>query len=226
MGDIAQFRREILALSDEKDNYNVAILEWNKPVPNHYPDGDGTCICGQTNITRMYILTHTTKKALVEIGCNCAARVCAELLAMQCKYCTKCLTYERQREGKEMCGICERRARTMGNKTLYTIKHKAYYTEYKTKNTLCIKYYSPALQRQYESGIGKASQFPFKDFASRMISNPVTFETIARVPSICELIMENYETGKYDHLEANEYNTIVDLLLYIEVYHFHPDPKT
>jgi len=219
MADIAQFRRHILALSNECVDYNVAIQEWNKPTPHPYPDGDGVCICGQRNISNMYILTHATKKGtFVEIGCNCAERVFQELCTMECKYCYNALSYKRQCDNKEMCGTCEHRARTMGSRKLYNRKEEVCYIEYTTKNTKYVEYPNhPHFSRSKTT-----VSFPFNDIATAMCYGDATFERIARSASICDMIIANYENGTYKKLPNEETISIHDLLLYIEVYHYHP----
>jgi hypothetical protein len=214
--DIAQFRRHILDLSVEVTNYSVAILEWETPKPYENNTASGHCICGKTGIKRMYRMQHRTKEwTFVDIGCDCAERVMAEMLKTQCKYCEGGLTYERRCADKDMCGKCERRARNlnMACKLLYTSHHTPYNTYYKTKNTEYVV-------NRFTSRQSNPS-FPFVDLLPYLKYSGSSFHVIGQSIPLCNLIIENEASGKYNTLPDDEYNLVKDLLLFIEVTHFH-----
>lgn len=212
--DIAQFRRHILDLSIETTNYSVAILEWDKPQPYENSTASGHCICGKTGIKRMYRMQHRTKEwTFVDIGCDCAERVMAEMLKTQCKYCPGGLTFERRRADKDMCGKCERKARNMHSKSLYKTTYTQFNTHYKTKNTHYI------LNRFTSHQLNPP--FPFVDLIPHIRLSGSSFYQIGQSETLYNLIIENDASGKYSTLPDDEYNLVKDLLLYLEVTHFH-----
>jgi hypothetical protein len=122
---IQQFRETVIAHSIAK-TYDEAILEWSEPKPYEHKECDGECICGQTGIRNMYVLTRlendksATKTAVLWIGCVCAKRVMKEQLRDTCKYCKEVISFQYQAQGYELCARCANRARSksMSRKTL------------------------------------------------------------------------------------------------------------
>jgi hypothetical protein len=120
-----QFRETVIAHSIAK-TYDEAILEWSEPKPYEYKECDGECICGQTGIRNMYILTRlendksATRNATLHIGGVCAKRVMKEQLRDTCKYCKEVISFQYQAQGYELCARCANRARSksMSRKTL------------------------------------------------------------------------------------------------------------